>query len=110
MTRYVTGTVTGEVCGRFQDSQWLKLPSGAFISMSALSNVQDVEPPYTDPEFEPGMVVKNADDPSDARRWFYDPGGPAPFFWLEAGGIWHSRESELPAHLTVVYAPSREEQ
>ncbi len=72
-------------------------------------SVERIEPPYSDPEFVPGMVVRNADEPSDARRWSHEDGRR--FLWInrpDAGYAVIRNRHQLPNRLAVAYDPRQD--
>ncbi len=72
-------------------------------------SVEKIDPPYTDPEFVPGMVVRNAADPEDYRRWSHEDGRR--FLWInrpDAGYAIIRNRHQLPNRLAVAYDPRQD--
>ncbi len=76
-------------------------------------SVERIESPHTDPEFVPGMVVRNADDLKDRRRWAYDGDVPSLCFvqiappTTDPDEKWCNRAA-LPTYLAVAYDPRQD--
>jgi hypothetical protein len=77
-------------------------PSVLAWTGSAAVTVELVERPAPTEEWQPGDVVRNADDPSDGRLWtFYLDGVEDKLPWHNVRSGWNHR-SALPANLRLL--------
>ncbi len=106
--------IEARVSGKLRDSaigQVIETDDHFLLPLAVFDYAVVARPPYTDPEFVPGMVVRNADDRSDYRRWSYY-GDPAwPFWWVNRDDPAMPERyvrGDLPDRLAVAYDPRQD--
>lgn len=90
--------------GGLFDTDGMRADYSVWISRSAAERGATVEV-ITPPEsWQPGDIVRNADDPTDKRMWQFAGGSRSSHAWVRVGandGKWYRRD-ELPARLTLL--------
>ncbi len=97
--------IEARVTGKLRDSeigQVIETDDRFLLPLAIFDEADLVDPPHTDPEFVPGMVVRSADDPSRMARWHFFPYVDEAHPWLTSDGF-RLRREELPDRLAVAY-------